>query len=630
MTGMIRVTAAVNRVRCANPRDCAEECVSLLASLPCGDGCESDIILFPSLALCSPACESLFRQPLLSERCAAALDDVRAATAGHRGYVIAGFAAHAGGAPISLVAVLHGGKILGLVPALDAPAPLVAESDVTRIADVSVAVNGNGEVAAVPLLPADTLFGVGDLRFCVAACGHGDMGAMARCLPALAKTGCDLILVPTYAPAYAGRDSEAVALLESLSRGLGVGVVVCCGGVGDTSHPFVYRGMAVFFECGEKLAALQCAGESDSVTADFDVDVIHACRRYFAAARPAASIPAYDNRPEPLRKWNPLPFVPEGAGAGALLTEIYGLAVRALAARMENVGLARLVIGVSGGLDSAVALLICAGAVDLLGLGRESIVGVTMPGFGTGDQTYFNALSLMEALSVTKRDISIREAVTQHLQDIGHGARRDIVYENAQARERAQILLDLANAQAGLVVGTGDMSEAALGFTTFAGDHIAGYNVNSCFPKTLLRALAAHIAENGLVAGVAGHIRAVLDLPVSPELLPPEDGEIAQRTEELLGPYKLHDFFLYHFLRHRMRPAKLYACAKTVFAGEFAPSFIAEKLRLFLTRFCAAQFKRSCAPDAAALMPVNLLGVSFSMPSDLDPAVLLEDLDSAE
>jgi NAD+ synthase (glutamine-hydrolysing) len=221
--------------------------------------------------------------------------------------------------------------------------------------------------------------------------------------------------------------------------------------------------------------------------------------------------------------------------------------------------------------------------------------------------------------------------VTQHCEDIGHSGRKDVVYENAQARERAQILLDIANAVGGIVVGPGDLSEAALGFTTFAGDHIANYNVNASITKTALRALVRHIAENGLVEGedISELLLAVLDTPVSPELLPAgEDGEPAQKTEDILAPYELLDFFLYYFLKYRFSPAKLllYACA--AFGGKYEPKYIKDKLRLFIERFYAAQFKRSCSPDAAALTDVNLAG--FHMPSDLDPSGLLADLDAAE
>jgi NAD+ synthase (glutamine-hydrolysing) len=298
---------------------------------------------------------------------------------------------------------------------------------------------------------------------------------------------------------------------------------------------------------------------------------------------------------------------------------------------MENTGITKLVLAVSGGLDSTVALLVCVEAMALLDLPRKNIIGVTLPGFGTSDTTYYNALNLLEKLEVTRRDISIKAAVQQHFEDIGHGGEKDITYENAQARERTQVILDIANMIGGLMVGTGDLSEEALGFCTFGGDQLAGYNVNCCITKTVLRELTAHIADNNLIEGVADILRDILDTPVSPELLPPDEaGDIQQKTEEILGPYILHDFFLYHFIRYRFGPTKLYFYACMAFAGEMEPPFIKDKLRLFLKRFCAGQFKRACAPDAAAITQVNLLGANYRIPSDLDPSFLLAELEEGE
>jgi NAD+ synthase (glutamine-hydrolysing) len=266
----------------------------------------------------------------------------------------------------------------------------------------------------------------------------------------------------------------------------------------------------------------------------------------------------------------------------------------------------------------------------MLGLPRENILAVTMPGFGTSDTTHYNALSLMEGLGVTRRDISIRAAVRQHFEDIGHSGSPDATntYENAQARERTQIMLDLANMAGALMVGTGDLSEEALGFSTFGGDQLASYNVNCCLTKTVIRELVGHIAATGLIDGVSDVLRAILDTPISPELLPPgEDGEIKQKTEEILGPYILHDFFLYHFIKSRFTPSKIYTYACAAFSGEMEPDFIKDKLRLFFKKFCAGQFKRSCAPDAASITEVNLCGVNYYIPSDLDPTFLLRDLE---
>ena len=275
-----------------------------------------------------------------------------------------------------------------------------------------------------------------------------------------------------------------------------------------------------------------------------------------------------------LRPVRPDPYLPEDpAAADAYLDELFSMQTASLAARLQNTGLSRMVVGVSGGLDSTLALLVSAAAADALDLPRENVVAVTMPGFGTSDRTYFNALSLIEHLGATGRDISIKAAVLQHFEDIGHDpAKKNTTYENAQARERAQILLDLANAVGGLVVGTGDLSEEALGWSTFAGDHISNYNVNVCITKTMIRRMVDYIARAELLGDAAEVLRDILDTPVSPELLPPDAaGNIQQKTEDILGPYALHDFFLYYLVKYGFRPSKLYYYACVAFSGRWTP-----------------------------------------------------------
>ncbi|MDR2908331.1 MAG: NAD(+) synthase [Oscillospiraceae bacterium] len=600
MNSIIRLTAAINKVNCANPKDCLEECRALLKA----PDADCDIAVFPSLALCSPSCGSLYSNTLLLNQCALALGGLQAACADHKGYVIAGLAIDDNGKPVSVMAVLHKGELIGLIPTLDNPPPLAS-----------------GGYSA-HLLSVDTVFSCGDLSFCVLSCA---LPGLAMRATEIAKTGCDLIIVPSYSPAIAGQEEEVTHLLACLSRSLGVAIAVINGGVGDTSFPFVYRGFASVFECGVEMAYLRAGYESASCTVDLDCDVIRAEKR--SAASPAVfhSVEPSPQRGRLLRTVERNPFLPP-YGRDAYLSDLFALQVRSLAARMSNIGVLRLVLGISGGLDSTAALLVAVAAADALGLPRQSVLGITMPGFGTSDQTHFNALQLMEQLGVERREIPIRQAVQVHLEDIGHAGQRDTVYENAQARERTQILLDIANAVSGLVVGTGDMSEASLGFTTFAGDHISNYNVNICLTKTVLRELVRHVAEKELVAGIRESVESILDTPISPELLPPENGEITQKTEEILGPYELHDFFCYYFLRYTMRPRRILFYARAAFP-ELEPEFIKDKLAFFIKRFCQAQFKRSCAPDSAGVTEVNLNGASFSIPSDLDPTWLLSDLE---
>ena len=601
MQNMIRLTCAINKVSAANPADCREACNALLSDRAIGD---FDITVFPRLSLCAPSCGSFFHSPALLEASTAALRGVQATTADREGYVIVGFVMEDGGKPVSAMAILHKGELVGVIPTLDNPPPL-ATGGYSRY-----------------LLPVETVFSCGNLNFCVVSCALSNLAI--RVVEA-AKTGCDLILVPAYSPAFAGQEDEVANLLASLSRSLGIAIAVVNGGVGDTSSPFVYRGFASIFECGAELAYMQTGSESASCTVDVDLDIIRAGKKSPACPAPFHNIPAIGNKQGLFRPLDRSPFVPV-YGREAYLTDLFELQVRSLACRMENIGVKTLVLGVSGGLDSTGALLVAAKAMDALGLPRQNVMGVVMPGFGTSGQTHTNAIRLIEGLGVTLREISIKQSVELHFADIGHDGRQDFVYENAQARERTQVLLDLANALSGIVVGTGDLSEEALGFCTFGGDHLANYNVNVCLSKTALRQLVWHLVHAGVTPEVKDVVTDILNTPVSPELLPPQDGQISQKTEDILGPYELHDFFLYHFIRYQLRPSKIFAYACATFP-EMAPDFIHKTLAVFLRRFCAAQFKRACAPDAASITQVNLSGVNYYIPSDLDATFLLRDLD---
>ncbi|MCL2579399.1 MAG: NAD(+) synthase [Oscillospiraceae bacterium] len=600
MQNIFRLTAAINKVNAANPPECLGACTALLSDQAIGD---ADITVFPRLSLSGPSCGNLFRSPALLEACADALSEIQSASQGKKGYVIVGFVMDDGGKPVSAMAVLHQGELIGVIPTLDNPPPL-ASGGYSRY-----------------LLPIETVFACGGMNFCIVSCSLQNLGL--RIVEA-AKTGCDLILVPAYSPAVAGQEDEVTNLLACLSRSLGVAIAVVNGGVGDTSSPYVYRGFASIFECGTELAYMQTGSESASCTVDIDLDVVRSSKRSRGCPTPFHSIPDKGLGSGLFRPLVRNPFIP-AYGQESYLTDLFELQVRSLAARMENIGVSHLVLGVSGGLDSTAALLAAVKAVDNLGLPRENIIGVVMPGFGTSEQTRGNAHTLIERLGVSLREISIAASVTQHFADIGHNGQADIVYENAQARERTQILFDIANTVTGIVVGTGDLSEEALGFCTFGGDHLSGYNVNVCVSKTTLRQLIWHLTQAGMAGEVKEVVTDILNTPVSPELLPLKDGEIAQRTEELLGPYELHDFFLYHFIRFNMRPSKILAYAVAAFP-EIEPGYIRETLIVFIRRFIQSQFKRACAPDSASITQVNLNGVNFYTPSDLDPTFLLEEL----
>ncbi|MCL2034060.1 MAG: NAD(+) synthase [Oscillospiraceae bacterium] len=600
MNSIIRLGAAVNKVVLANPLECAEEIKNLLLDMP-----PSDVAVFPALSLCG-TCGSLAGNKAVLEQCDVALGVLAEASRRMDSYVIAGVYIYDLGKPVSVMAVLYRGELVAYVPALESGASLT------------------GYPCIEDTVPVNTVFACGDMRFCVLSCELSDIAVHAA---EIAKTGCDLIIIPAYSPMYAGKMREVKMAVESLSSSLGCAVAVINGGVGGTSSPYVYDGFIAVYECGGELACANAGYESFSCTVDLDLDIIRACKKMRVSEPSSHKILPAGAKRGLLRHVGQIPFLPE-KDVGIYLLELFSLQVRSLAARMENIGISRLVVGVSGGLDSTAALLVSAAAMDTLGLPRENITGITMPGFGTSLRTLENAMLLLEKTGVTKREISIKPSVLQHLEDIGHTGKKDTVYENAQARERAQILLDVANQVGGIVVGTGDLSEAALGFTTFAGDHIANYNVNANVTKTVLRALVKHVAESGTVPGISEIVSDILETPVSPELLPPdESGKTRQKTEDILAPYELLDFFLYYFIRYNFKPVKIYFYASVAFSGKYEPSYIKEKLRMFLQRFCAAQFKRSCSPDGAVITDVSLSNADFYIPSDMDSSVLLKELD---
>jgi NAD+ synthase (glutamine-hydrolysing) len=334
------------------------------------------------------------------------------------------------------------------------------------------------------------------------------------------------------------------------------------------------------------------------------------------------------------RAIDPTPFVPAVDEAREeRCEEIFHIQINGLAKRLVHTQAKKAVIGVSGGLDSTLALLVAVMTFDTLGLPRKQIIGVTMPGFGTSKRTYRNANLLIRALGVTFREISIKKACRQHFKDIGHDEQiQDVTYENTQARERTQILMDLANQENGLVIGTGDLSELALGWATYNGDHMSMYAVNAGIPKTLVRYLVEWVACHKMDKQSEHILLDIADTPISPELIPAgEDNTIRQKTEELVGPYELHDFFLYHFVRFGASPEKIYFLAQQAFKGKYARGMIKKWLRVFISRFFAQQFKRSCLPDGPKVGSISLSPRSdWRMPSDASVSLWLKELDALD
>ena len=422
-----------------------------------------------------------------------------------------------------------------------------------------------------------------------------------------------------------GKAAYRRELVTGQSARLYCGYIYADAGEGESTTDMVYAGHNLIAESGSLLAESKLFSHGLTIT-ELDIQKI-AYERRRSTTYPAADGQGYVHIPFSLplkettltRRIAPNPFVPANLRDRARRCEdILAMQISGLRKRVEHTHCKTLVIGISGGLDSTLALLVAAGAMDRLGRSRSDIIGVTMPCFGTTHRTRSNAETLCQCLGVTLRCVDIQAAVTQHFKDIGHDpAQLDVTYENAQARERTQILMDIANASGGMVVGTGDLSELALGWATYNGDHMSMYGVNASLPKTLVRHVIAAYAEIAQDNAMKKVLADILDTPVSPELLPAKNGEIAQKTEEIVGPYELHDFILYYAIRFGFGPAKIYRLAKAAFAGTYEDAVILHWLKGFYRRFFQQQFKRSCLPDGPKVGSVTLSPRGdWRMPSD--------------
>ncbi len=596
MDSILRITGMVNRVKSANPASCCEQILDLIDQ----DTSKSDVLVFPRMALCPPSSGTLLKNPCIAQQCEHCLSKLCEETKHLSSYLLIGTVKLFDHIPYEVYAILYEGKVLGYLPCETIP-------------------DGFDE-----LLPPDSIFSCCGMTFTVLPTS---LSKLPLHLPGAAQRGAQLVICPSYCPITSESFSELSSYAKSLSLAYGIGLIVCNGGVGDTSSPSLYRGLCEIYECGQLFGTRSASQESFSLTCDLDADIIRSQQKYRPKSRARFSADTQNEHRPLMRSLCAHPFLSlNPQKEKRRLNHLFELQVESLAARMSNTGLTRLVVGVSGGLDSTLALLVCQKALKVLELPPQNLLGVTMPGFGTSDRTYYNSLTLIQALGGENRDISIKASVLQHFEDIAHDPGvKDVTYENAQARERTQILFDLANACHGLVVGTGDMSEAALGWCTFNGDQMASYNINVCLPKTVIRRMVTHLSHT-YDSAVGDVLRDIVDTPVSPELLPPdENGKISQKTEDILGSYELHDFFLYYLLKYNLRPKKLYQYACIAFSDTFPPTYIKEKLRLFLTRFVTSQFKRSCAPDFAKITELCL--ADYRLPSDCSPQSFVHELD---
>lgn len=641
--GFVKVAAATPNVRVADCEHNVSEMVRLAQ-----DASDKGIsaIVFPETGITAYTCGDLFNQHLLIEGALAGLKRFCVETKELPLISIVGLPFEITGRLYNVGAVVSQGKIRGIVPKTFIPN--YSEfydkrwfSSSRELKEKEAYIFGN----AVPV-GIDLIFDAGGFRFALEICE--DLWTAIPPSSIHALHGAELIFNLSASDETAGKSSYRKNLVAQQSARCVAGYVYAAAGNGESTTDIVFSGHSLIAENGEILAeGKRFLFENELVVADIDLERLQADRiknKSFTRSEYKlldeveyrhVKVP-YDSPSEmkyQLQRFvNPTPFVPKQDDLlHERCDEIFSIQIGGLAKRLLHTGTKTAVIGVSGGLDSTLALLVMAKAFDKIGIPRKNIHAITMPGFGTTDRTYNNAVELIKSLKATFLEIPIRKSVEQHFEDIGHDpAILDIVYENSQARERTQILMDYANKVNGLVIGTGDLSELALGWCTYNGDHMSMYAVNTGVPKTLVRTLVKWIADTQMDEESRTVLLDVIDTPVSPELLPAdENGEIAQKTEDVVGPYILHDFFLYYVLRFGFSPSKIYYLAEKAFEGQFTKEVILKWLKTFFRRFFFQQFKRSCLPDGPKVGSVNLSPRGdWRMPSDASIALWQKQLDS--
>lgn len=635
--GFVKVAAAVPRVKVA---DCKFNSERLEGLITIAEGKGVQILTFPEMCITGYTCGDLFAQQLLLEQAEMALIQILNSTRQLDIISILGMPVVVNSTVINAAVVIQKGKILGVVP--KTYLPNYKEFYEQRWFTSALQVSENSVRLCGQIVPMgnNLLFETAETTFGIEICE--DLWATVPPSSSLALQGAEIIFNLSADDEGIGKHNYLCSLISQQSARCISGYVFSSSGFGESTTDVVFAGNGLIYENGYLLARSErfCL-EEQLIINEIDVECIRAERRVnttFAAnkancpGKEAIRISTEFVNSKDLnltRTFNPHPFVPQGSELNSRCEEIFSIQIAGLAQRLLHTGAKTAVIGISGGLDSTLALLVCVKTFDKLGLSRKDILGITMPGFGTTDRTYHNAIDLMNSLGVSIREISIREACIQHFKDIGHDLNiHDVTYENSQARERTQILMDIANQTWGMVIGTGDLSELALGWATYNGDHMSMYGVNAGIPKTLVKHLVQWVAENGMDEASKATLLDIVDTPISPELIPAdENGEIKQKTEDLVGPYELHDFFLYYFLRFGFRPSKIYFLAQTAFSGVYEDETIKKWLQTFFRRFFNQQFKRSCLPDGPKVGSISISPRGdWRMPSDASSAAWLKEI----
>ena len=641
MYNFIRVGSAIPNCKLA---DCIYNKDKIIRILQ--QACEKQIqvLVFPELSITTYTCGDLFFQSSLLSSAKSGLYDIVKASQDIDIFAVVGLPLSIDNQLFNCAVAIYKGTILGVVP--KSCLPNYGEfyekrwfSSAKQLLSKELFLCGQ----KVPV-GTDLIFSAEQIPYCkigIEICE--DLWSVIPPSSYQSLYGATILLNPSASNELATKYDYRKQLISQQSSRCIACYVYSSSGVGESTQDTVFSGHGLIYENGTLLKESQrFLKETQLIYTDIDLELLANDRMKNTTFTDTQSdLPSFreitfsmkpQNIDELERIIKSQPFIPENNEfLDKRCRDIFNIQTVGLARRIEHTHAKTVVVGISGGLDSTLALLVCAKACDYLGISRNHIIGITMPGFGTTDRTYQNALSLMSALGVQTREISIQKAALQHFEDIGHDISvHDVTYENTQARERTQILMDIANKESGFVVGTGDLSELALGWATYNGDHMSMYGVNAGVPKTLIRVLVRWIAEYGSLSQKANEILFdVLDTPVSPELLPPDEaGNINQKTEEIVGPYELHDFFLYYVVRFGFSPAKILFLAEQAFNGEYERATLLKWLKNFYYRFFTQQFKRSCLPDGPKVGTISLSPRGdWRMPSDAFNSIWLEEVE---
>ena len=638
MYGFVRCASAVPKLRVADCKYNTGEIIKLISAAAQKD---VELLVFPELCITGYTCSDLFFQSSLLTAAEESLSAIAEASRGKNIVAVVGLPINIGNSLYNCSVAIYDGDILGAVPKTYIP-------NYGEYYEKRWFKSGKGLKGGIALcgqsVPIGTnlLFaaeGIENFTFGIEICE--DLWAAIPPSSRLALAGAAIIVNTSASNELATKNEYRTSLVANQSARCICGYVYSSAGIGESTQDMVFSGHSLICENGSLLIeGDRFSLDSSLIMADIDTELLVNDRRKNTSFSEGSSFDPeiisfgmYERNKDDLERFiRPQPFVPnDDRELNSRCSDIFNIQAAGLVKRISHTKAKSLVIGISGGLDSTLALLVAVKACDYLDMSRKSVIGVTMPGFGTTDRTYNNAISLMGALGVTIREIPIAKATTQHFSDIGHDPDvHDVTYENSQARERTQILMDLANKENGLVVGTGDLSELALGWATYNGDHMSMYGVNSGVPKTLVRMLIKWTVRFGSLDSITTKIlKDILDTPVSPELLPPDENDnINQKTEDIVGPYELHDFFLYYVVRCGFTPAKIYFLAKNAFSGVYDETTILKWLKNFYRRFFVQQFKRSCLPDGPKVGSVTLSPRGdWRMPSDAMSDLWLKELD---